>query len=161
MNNPLVSIVMGSSSDASTLTDAIELLKEFEISHEVQVKSAHRTAEEMLEFAKNAQGRGVKVIIAAAGGAAHLPGMLAAMTTLPVIGVPVVLKHLAGLDALLSIAQMPAGVPVATVGIANSKNAALLAIRILAISDEALSKKLASYAQQQKDLVKKQNKELN
>lgn len=152
---------MGSSSDAETLSDAINLLNEFQISHEVQVQSAHRTPEEMLQFGKSAQSRGVKVIIAAAGGAAHLPGMLASVTTLPVIGVPVALKHLTGLDSLLSIAQMPAGVPVATVGIANSKNAALLAIRILATSDSDLSLKLSAFAQKQKDLVKEQNNNLN
>jgi 5-(carboxyamino)imidazole ribonucleotide mutase len=115
----------------------------------------------MLEFGKSAQARGVKVIIAAAGGAAHLPGMLASVTTLPVIGVPVALKDLAGLDSLLSIAQMPAGVPVATVGISNSKNAALLALRILATSDEILDKKLKDFAERQKQLVKDQNNNLN
>ncbi len=161
LKNPKVSIVMGSSSDAETLQPAIDLLKDFEVAHEVQVQSAHRTASEMLEFGKSAQARGVKVIIAAAGGAAHLPGMLASVTTLPVIGVPVALKDLAGLDSLLSIAQMPAGVPVATVGISNSKNAALLALRILATSDEILDKKLKDFAERQKQLVKDQNNNLN
>lgn len=161
LKNPKVSIVMGSSSDAETLQPAIDLLKDFEVAHEVQVQSAHRTAAEMLEFGKSAQSRGIKVIIAAAGGAAHLPGMLASVTTLPVIGVPVALKHLAGLDSLLSIAQMPAGVPVATVGISNSKNAALLALRILATSDQEIDQKLKVFAESQKQLVKDQNNNLN
>lgn len=161
MSNPIISIVMGSISDKETLTGAVEILEDFQISYEMQVQSAHRTAEEMLQFAKEAQARGVKVIIAAAGGAAHLPGMIASLTTLPVIGVPVPLKDLAGLDSLLSIAQMPAGVPVATVGIANSKNAALLAVRILAISDQSLASKLQEFQLKQKEIVKKHNKELS
>jgi 5-(carboxyamino)imidazole ribonucleotide mutase len=161
LKNLKVSIVMGSSSDAETLQGAIDLLDEFEVAHEVQVQSAHRTAVEMLEFGKSAQERGIKVIIAAAGGAAHLPGMLASVTTLPVIGVPVALKNLAGLDSLLSIAQMPAGVPVATVGISNSKNAALLALRILATSDDELDQKLKAFAKKQKQLVEDQNNSLN
>ena len=161
MNNPKVSIVMGSLSDKEVLQSGIDLLEEFAISHEVQVQSAHRTPEEMMEYAKSAASRGVQVIIAAAGGAAHLPGMIASLTTLPVIGVPVPLKNLSGLDSLLSIAQMPAGVPVATVGIANAKNAALLAIRILAISDTDLAQKLSEFQLTQKELVKKQNQALN
>lgn len=160
MNNPIVSVVMGSESDKATLQGAVDLLEEFKINFEVQVQSAHRTPEEMMGYAKQAKSRGVKVIIAAAGGAAHLPGMIASLTTVPVIGVPVVLKHLAGLDSLLSIAQMPAGVPVATVGIANSKNAALLALRILATSDTELAKKLEDFQASQKELVKKQNLDL-
>ena len=161
MNNPKVSIVMGSLSDKEVLQSGIDLLEEFAISYEVQVQSAHRTPEEMMEYAKSAASRGVQVIIAAAGGAAHLPGMIASLTTLPVIGVPVPLKNLSGLDSLLSIAQMPAGVPVATVGIANAKNAALLAIRILAISDTDLAQKLSEFQLTQKELVKKQNQALN
>ena len=161
MTNPLVSIVMGSSTDKDVLQGAIELLDEFEVSYEVQIKSAHRTPEAMLEYAKTASSRGIKVIIAAAGGAAHLPGMIASLTTLPVIGVPVPLANLSGLDSLLSIAQMPAGVPVATVGIANSKNAGLLAIRMLSISDTKLANKLVDFQTAQKELVKKQNQELN
>ncbi|MFY9325198.1 MAG: 5-(carboxyamino)imidazole ribonucleotide mutase [Candidatus Nanopelagicales bacterium] len=161
MNNPSVSIVMGSISDKETLAGAIEIFEDFQVNYEVQVQSAHRTADEMLQFAKDAKGRGVKIIIAAAGGAAHLPGMIASVTTLPVIGVPVPLKNLAGLDSLLSIAQMPAGIPVATVGIANSKNAALLAVRILAISDEGLDIKLQEFHLEQKKVVKEQNKKLN
>lgn len=161
MNNPSVSIVMGSISDKETLAGAIEIFEDFQVNYEVQVQSAHRSADEMLQFAKDAKGRGVKIIIAAAGGAAHLPGMIASVTTLPVIGVPVPLKNLAGLDSLLSIAQMPAGIPVATVGIANSKNAALLAVRILAISDEGLDIKLQEFHLEQKKVVKEQNKKLN
>lgn len=161
MTNPLVSIVMGSSTDKDVLKGAIELLDEFEVSYEVQIKSAHRTPETMMEYAKTASSRGIKVIIAAAGGAAHLPGMIASLTTLPVIGVPVPLANLSGLDSLLSIAQMPAGVPVATVGIANSKNAGLLAIRMLSISDTKLANKLADFQNAQKELVKKQNQDLN
>lgn len=161
MNNPSVSIVMGSISDKETLAGAIEIFEDFQVNYEVQVQSAHRTADEMLQFAKDAKGRGVRIIIAAAGGAAHLPGMIASVTTLPVIGVPVPLKNLAGLDSLLSIAQMPAGIPVATVGIANSKNAALLAVRILAISDEGLDIKLQEFHLEQKKVVKEQNKKLN
>ncbi len=161
MNNPSVSIVMGSISDKETLAGAIEIFEDFQVNYEVQVQSAHRSADEMLQFAKDAKGRGVRIIIAAAGGAAHLPGMIASVTTLPVIGVPVPLKNLAGLDSLLSIAQMPAGIPVATVGIANSKNAALLAVRILAISDEGLDIKLQEFHLEQKKVVKEQNKKLN
>lgn len=161
MNTPLISIVMGSSSDKEALQDAIDLLDEFEIGYELQVQSAHRTPEAMMEYAKAALSRGVKTIIAAAGGAAHLPGMIASLTTLPVIGVPVPLKNLNGLDSLLSIAQMPSGVPVATVGISNSKNAALLALRILATHDPKIEEKLVRFQAAQKDLVKKQNQELS
>ncbi len=161
MNTPLISIVMGSSSDKAALQGAIDLLDEFEIEYELQVQSAHRTPEEMMEYAKAALSRGVKTIIAAAGGAAHLPGMIASLTTLPVIGVPVPLKNLSGLDSLLSIAQMPAGVPVATVGIANSKNAALLALRILATHDSKIEEKLVRFQANQKDLAQKQNQELS
>lgn len=161
MKTPLISIVMGSSSDKASLQGAIDLLDEFEIGYELQVQSAHRTPEAMMEYAKEASSRGVKIIIAAAGGAAHLPGMIASLTTLPVIGVPVPLKNLNGLDSLLSIAQMPSGVPVATVGIANSKNAALLALRILATYDSKIQEKLAGFQAAQKDLVKKQNQELS
>jgi 5-(carboxyamino)imidazole ribonucleotide mutase len=152
---------MGSSSDKEALQDAIDLLDEFEIGYELQVQSAHRTPEAMMEYAKAALSRGVKTIIAAAGGAAHLPGMIASLTTLPVIGVPVPLKNLNGLDSLLSIAQMPSGVPVATVGISNSKNAALLALRILATHDPKIEEKLVRFQAAQKDLVKKQNQELS
>lgn len=132
-----VAIVMGSDSDWPTMESAATTLKELGISYEVALLSAHRMPEEMMEFGKSALGRGFKVIIAGAGGAAHLPGMLASITPLPVIGVPIPLKALEGMDSLLSIVQMPAGIPVATVGIGNAKNAGLLAARILGAHDEA------------------------
>ncbi len=132
---PVVGIVMGSDSDLPTMRAAAEALAEFGIAHEVRVVSAHRAPHEMLAYGTEAHGRGLQVIIAGAGGAAHLPGMLAAATPLPVIGVPVPLEHLDGMDSLLSIVQMPAGVPVATVGIGNARNAGLLAARILATGD--------------------------
>lgn len=140
-----VAIIMGSSSDWPKLSDAGKTLDDFAISYVVKVLSAHRMPDEMAEFAKTAADENIQVIIAAAGGAAHLPGMVASHTHLPVIGVPIALKQLKGLDSLLSIAQMPAGVPVATVGIDNAKNAALLAARILALSDSKLSDKLKAY----------------
>ena len=129
---------MGSDSDWPTMAPATEALGEFGIAHEVRVVSAHRTPREMLDYAAGAAGRGLRVLVAGAGGAAHLPGMLASATPLPVIGVPVPLAHLDGLDSLLSIVQMPAGVPVATVSVAGARNAGLLAVRILAASDEVL-----------------------
>ncbi len=132
---PEVGIVMGSDSDLETMRAAAGALEELGIAHEIRVVSAHRTPHEMLEYGRRAHERGLKVIIAGAGGAAHLPGMLAAVTPLPVIGVPVALRHLEGMDSLLSIVQMPAGVPVATVGIGNARNAGLLAARILAAGD--------------------------
>jgi 5-(carboxyamino)imidazole ribonucleotide mutase len=128
---PLVGVIMGSTSDMEVMQAAADVLAEAGIDHEVRVVSAHRTPLEMVEYATTAADRGLRVIIAGAGGAAHLPGMVASMTTLPVIGVPVPLRHLDGLDSLLSIVQMPGGVPVATVGIGNAKNAGLLACRIL------------------------------
>ena len=131
MSNAQVGVVMGSDSDWSVMSDAVAVLKEFGIEAEVEVLSAHRTPERMIEWGKAAAGRGIKVIIAGAGGAAHLPGMLASVTTLPVIGVPVPLAKLDGLDSLLSIVQMPAGIPVATVSIGGAKNAGILAARIL------------------------------
>jgi len=137
-----VAIVMGSDSDWPTMEAAALVLDECGIEYEVDVVSAHRTPQEMLDFAKNASSQGFKVIIAGAGGAAHLPGMIASSTSLPVIGVPVALKHLDGMDSLLSIVQMPGGIPVATVGVGNARNAGLLAARILGISDEAISKKV-------------------
>jgi 5-(carboxyamino)imidazole ribonucleotide mutase len=132
---PLVGIVMGSDSDLETMEPAAAALAEFGIAHEVRVVSAHRTPRAMLDYAAAAHQRGLRVIVAGAGGAAHLPGMLASATPLPVIGVPVPLRHLDGLDSLLSIVQMPAGVPVATVGVANARNAGLLAVRMLAAGD--------------------------
>src|SRR3954466_1735275 len=136
---PLVGIVMGSDSDWPTMQAAADVLTEFGVAHEVRVLSAHRTPRAMLDWGADAAGRGLKVVIAGAGGAAHLPGMLASVTTLPVIGVPVPLKTLDGLDSLLSIVQMPTGVPVATVAIGNAANAGLLAVRILATADAALA----------------------
>jgi 5-(carboxyamino)imidazole ribonucleotide mutase len=136
---PLVAIVMGSDSDWPVMQDAATVLEQCGVLYEVDVMSAHRTPDEMLAFAHNAKASGYKVIIAGAGGAAHLPGMIASATTLPVIGVPVPLKYLDGMDSLLSIVQMPAGVPVATVGVGNAKNAGLLAARILGVSDSSVS----------------------
>jgi 5-(carboxyamino)imidazole ribonucleotide mutase len=142
---PVVGIVMGSSSDLEVMKDAGTTLERFSVEHELRVVSAHRTPAAMLEYASGAKGRGLKVLIAGAGGAAHLPGMLASSTTLPVIGVPVALARLDGLDSLLSIVQMPRGVPVATVAINGATNAALLALRILASTDESLADQLECY----------------
>ena len=142
-----VGIVMGSDSDWPTMQAAAEALDEFGVGYEADVVSAHRMPEEMLAYGKEAAGRGLSVIIAGAGGAAHLPGMLASVTPLPVIGVPVALKHLDGMDSLLSIVQMPAGVPVATVAVGNARNAGLLAVRILAASDEGLRAKMVEFQQ--------------
>jgi 5-(carboxyamino)imidazole ribonucleotide mutase len=143
--NTPVGIVMGSDSDWPTMKAAAEALGEFAVGYEADVVSAHRMPEEMLAYGKDAAGRGLRVIIAGAGGAAHLPGMLAAVTPLPVIGVPVALKHLDGMDSLLSMVQMPAGVPVATVSIGNARNAGLLAVRILAAGDEALRARMVDF----------------
>ncbi len=154
---PRVAVVMGSDSDWTVMQDASAVLEEFGVDHEVEVVSAHRTPEKMIAFGKNAADRGIKVIIAGAGGAAHLPGMLASVTTLPVVGVPVPLSRLDGLDSLLSIVQMPAGVPVATVSIGGAKNAGLIAVKILATSDEALTAKLAAYAEGLAALVEQKN----
>ncbi|WP_182524331.1 5-(carboxyamino)imidazole ribonucleotide mutase [Nocardioides dongkuii] len=140
-----VGIVMGSDSDWPVMRAAGEALAEFDIAYEADVVSAHRMPEEMLAYGKEAAGRGLSVIIAGAGGAAHLPGMLAAVTPLPVIGVPVPLKHLDGLDSLLSIVQMPAGVPVATVAVGGARNAGLLAVRILAATDPALQQRMTDF----------------
>jgi 5-(carboxyamino)imidazole ribonucleotide mutase len=142
MDEPLVGVIMGSDSDYEVMGAAAETLAEFDIAHEVRVVSAHRTPLGMAEYAQGAAGRGLKVIIAGAGGAAHLPGMVASMTTLPVIGVPVPLRYLDGMDSLLSIVQMPAGVPVATVSIGGARNAGLLAVRILATGDEELAARM-------------------
>jgi 5-(carboxyamino)imidazole ribonucleotide mutase len=150
MSGPLevpavVGIVMGSDSDWPTMKAAAEACEEFGVPYEADVVSAHRMPEEMLAYGKQAAERGLKVIVAGAGGAAHLPGMLAAVTPLPVIGVPVPLKYLDGMDSLLSIVQMPAGVPVATVAIGNARNAGLLAVRILASGDEALRTQMETF----------------
>jgi len=142
---PLVAVVMGSSSDLSVMQGAAEMLERFEVPHEVRVVSAHRTPRQMLAFGQEAAGRGLRVLIAGAGGAAHLPGMLASVTTLPVIGVPVALDRLDGLDSLLSIVQMPRGVPVATVAVNGARNAGLLAVRILAVGDPALAARLTAF----------------
>ncbi len=160
MANPLVGVVMGSDSDWSVMSDAAQALKEFGIEYEVEVLSAHRTPEKMIEWGKAAAGRGVKVIIAGAGGAAHLPGMLASVTTLPVIGVPVPLSKLDGMDSLLSIVQMPAGIPVATVSIGGAKNAGILAVRILGTSDRGLENKLVEYGKSLSALVAEKNAQL-
>jgi 5-(carboxyamino)imidazole ribonucleotide mutase len=153
MPEPVVAVVMGSDSDWKVMADAAAVLTEFGIEHEVAVVSAHRTPERMIAFGKGAAARGIRVIIAGAGGAAHLPGMLASVTTLPVIGVPVPLARLDGLDSLLSIVQMPAGIPVATVSIGGAHNAGLLAARILATGDEGLTAALAAYASSLEALV--------
>jgi 5-(carboxyamino)imidazole ribonucleotide mutase len=135
---PVVGVVMGSDSDLPVMQAAVDALREFNVPCEVRILSAHRTPNDMLAYAQEAAGHGLKVLIAGAGGAAHLPGMIASATPLPVIGVPIPISHLAGVDALLSIAQMPAGVPVATVAIGNGRNAGLLAVRILGIGDQLL-----------------------
>ncbi len=145
MGNPRVGVIMGSDSDLPTMQGAIDVLVEFGVAYEARVISAHRTPEEMLDYARTAADRGLEVIVAGAGGAAHLPGMTASMTPLPVIGVPVALKQLDGLDSLLSIVQMPAGIPVATVAIGNARNAGLLAVRILANRDEKLRAAMIRY----------------
>lgn len=160
MSNPIVGLVMGSDSDWSVMADAAQQLKEFGIEFEVEVLSAHRTPERMVEWGKAAAGRGLKVVIAGAGGAAHLPGMLASVTTLPVIGVPVPLARLDGMDSLLSIVQMPAGIPVATVSIGGAKNAGILAARILGAFDAALSDKLGAFAEGLKEQVALKNEKL-
>ena len=157
MPEPTVAVVMGSDSDWTIMQDAASVLTEFGVAHEVEVVSAHRTPEKMIAFGKTAAGRGLKAIIAGAGGAAHLPGMLAAVTTLPVIGVPVPLSTLDGMDSLLSIVQMPAGVPVATVSIGGARNAGLLAVRMLAASDPGLTIKLADFAHGLEALVAQKN----
>ena len=148
-----VGVIMGSDSDWPVMQAAAEALAEFGVTHEVRVISAHRTPETMIEYAKSAAPRGLKVIIAGAGGAAHLPGMVASATPLPVIGVPVPLRYLDGMDSLLSIVQMPAGVPVATVSIGGARNAGLLAVRILAAADEELRARMAAYQEDLKRLV--------
>jgi len=155
-----VAIVMGSDSDWRVLQDAATTLKEFGIEHEVEVLSAHRTPEKMIEWGKSAADRGIKVVIAGAGGAAHLPGMLASVTSLPVIGVPVALGKLDGMDSLLSIVQMPAGVPVATVSIDGAKNAALLAVRILGSNDASLRAQLDAHRADLASTVEAKNNNL-
>jgi len=150
---PKVAVIMGSKNDWEFMKDAIEVLKQFGVEYEVRVVSAHRTPEFMMEYAKTAAQRGIEVIIAGAGGAAHLPGMVASLTHLPVIGVPIPSKHLNGIDSLLSIVQMPYGTPVATVAIGNSRNAALLAIRILSIKYPELELKMKKFMEDMKNEV--------
>ena len=150
----LVGVIMGSDSDLPVMQAASEALTEFRIRHELRIISAHRTPEEMLSYARSAAERGLRIIIAGAGGAAHLPGMIASATPLPVIGVPVGITKLNGLDALLSIVQMPAGVPVATVAIDNARNAGLLAVRMLGISDERLRHQMSAFQERQAELVR-------
>ena len=144
--NPVVGVVMGSDSDWPVMRAAAEALDEFEVPYEADVVSAHRMPREMIEYGSSAERRGLRVIIAGAGGAAHLPGMLASVTPLPVIGVPVPLKNLSGLDSLLSIVQMPAGIPVATVAVGGARNAGLLAVRILGAGDAGLRAQLTAFA---------------
>jgi 5-(carboxyamino)imidazole ribonucleotide mutase len=157
MTDPTVGVIMGSDSDWATMQAASAALAEFDIPHEVRVVSAHRTPDAMLAYARDAAGRGLRVIIAGAGGAAHLPGMVASMTALPVIGVPVPLRHLDGLDSLLSIVQMPAGIPVATVSIGGARNAGLLAVRILGAADPALRERMVSFQDSLRTLVEEKD----
>jgi 5-(carboxyamino)imidazole ribonucleotide mutase len=157
MSKPIVGIIMGSESDHPTMLEAAKVLEDFGVFHEVSVVSAHRTPVAMVEYAQSAQARGLKVIIAGAGGAAHLPGMVASLTVLPVIGVPIQSKALSGVDSLHSIVQMPHGVPVATMAIGGAKNAGLLAVQILAISDPELTKKLEAYKESLRALVGEMN----
>ena len=151
--SPLVGIIMGSDSDLGTMQAAIATCEEFEVPFEVAIVSAHRTPQRMVEYAQAAHERGLQVIIAGAGGAAHLPGMVASLTPLPVIGVPIPLKHLQGVDSLYSILQMPGGIPVATVAIGNAKNAGLLAVQILGSSDRTWREKIQAYRQSLSQMV--------
>ena len=153
MTSPKVALIMGSGSDWPVMKDAADVLESFDVLVEKDIVSAHRTPDKMATFAKDAQSRGISVIIAGAGGAAHLPGMVASMTTVPVIGVPVPLAHLDGMDSLLSIVQMPTGVPVATVAIGGAKNAAYLALRILGLQDANVASKLTAFHESQRDSV--------
>lgn len=156
----LVSIIMGSDSDLPVLSEAAKVLKQFEIPFEIKIVSAHRTPERMFEFAKEAHNRGVRVIIAGAGGSAHLPGMVAALTPLPVIGVPVMTKTLEGQDSLYSIVQMPPGIPVATVAINGAQNAGLLAAKILGSHDDVILKKVVEFSKQLEATVMKKAEKL-
>ena len=157
---PIVGLVMGSDSDWPVMRAAAEALEEFGVAYEADVVSAHRMPEEMIKYGQTAASRGLKVIIAGAGGAAHLPGMLAAVTPLPVIGVPVSLKNLDGLDSLLSIVQMPAGVPVATVAVDNARNAGLLAVRILGAADASLQAKMVDFQRELTAVAKSKGENL-
>lgn len=160
MVTPLVGIIMGSDSDLPVMQEAAQLLEEFGIAYEINIVSAHRTPDFMVEYAKSAAEKGLKVIIAGAGGSAHLPGMTASFTTLPVIGVPIKTKNLDGLDSVLSIVQMPPGIPVATVAVNGAKNAGLLAAKIIATSDAEVMKKLEEYQKTLKQTVIAKNEDL-
>ena len=157
---PLVGVIMGSDSDLETMQGAVDVLAEFGVPSEVRIVSAHRTPDAMVEYARSAADRGLKVIIAGAGGAAHLPGMTASMTPLPVIGVPVPLSRLDGMDSLLSIVQMPAGVPVATVAIGNARNAGLLAVRILGVFNDELRMRMEAFQDDLADIVREKDERL-
>ena len=157
---PLVGVIMGSDSDLPVMQGAVDILEEFGVAHEVRIVSAHRTPDVMWDYAKQAADRGLRVIIAGAGGAAHLPGMTASMTPLPVIGVPVPLQQLDGLDSLLSIVQMPAGIPVATVAVGNARNAGLLAVRILGSHDLDLQRRMEMYQDGLAAMVKEKDARL-
>ena len=160
MTKPIVGIIMGSDSDLSVMQDTAKVFEDFKIDYEITVCSAHRTPDRAHEYSATAESRGLKVIIAAAGGAAHLAGVISASTTIPVIGVPIQAKTLDGLDSLLSTVQMPPGIPVATVGINAAKNAGLLAVKILAINNENLKIELKKYAEKMKDGVNKKAEKL-
>jgi 5-(carboxyamino)imidazole ribonucleotide mutase len=158
-NSPLVGIIMGSDSDLPTMQAAIQICEQFEVAHEVAIVSAHRTPQRLFEYAKTAHERGLRAIIAGAGGAAHLPGMVASLTPLPVIGVPVATRQLGGVDSLYSIVQMPRGIPVATVAIGNAQNAGLLAVQMLAAGDRALQARVQQYRQDlEQSVLDKQNR---
>ena len=157
---PVVGVIMGSDSDWPVMSAAAEALDEFAVPYEVRVVSAHRTPRDMLDYAAGAAGRGLRVIVAGAGGAAHLPGMVASLTPLPVVGVPVPLEHLDGLDSLLSIVQMPAGIPVATVAVGGARNAGLLAVRILATADEQLRARVADFQTALAETARSKNESL-
>ena len=154
---PIVSVVMGSKSDYGCMSKAVDLLREFEVETECRIVSAHRAPAQMYDYARNASDRGIEVIIAGAGGAAHLPGMIASLTRLPVIGVPVPSQHLLGIDSLLSIVQMPTGIPVATVAIGSAGNAALLAVRILGLKHKEFADRMTQFMARQTDGVLKDN----
>ena len=160
MNQPTIGIIMGSDSDLPTMSEAIAVCEEFNVLCSVAIVSAHRTPLQMVEYAQTAHQRGLKVIIAGAGGAAHLPGMVASLTPLPVIGVPVASRHLQGIDSLYSIVQMPAGIPVATVAIGNAKNAGLLAVQILAVSQPQLLERILDYRKILSESVMKKQTQL-
>lgn len=160
MSKVIVGIIMGSDSDLPVMSAAIEMCEEFEIAYEVDIVSAHRTPQKLVEYASSAQERGLGVIIAGAGGAAHLPGMVASLTVLPVIGVPVKTSSLDGMDSLLSIVQMPGGVPVATVAINGAKNAGILASQILGVNDSSLRNKIIKYKNTMKETVEKKSEKL-